>query len=282
VRLTDAAGAVFEGAEQALNGAGWTQLAWTAPWSPEGAPMPPIAVSLVVHAAGAPPVQGQLRVDTVTAEKNGAMPWLVDDFERRAPLHAWPAVARLLSGDLDGDGLGDVIVLGGDKPALLRTRPADQGMGPAFAESAAPVTGPGPYVAGATLDADGDGDLDAVLVSGAQDRLLVGDGYGRLLDATFGSLPVDWADGTSLAQADVDGDGVPDLVVGNRAHTDRLYLGRGDGRFLDATPDFGFDAVDTAAVVVADLDGDGDADVVSVPAAGDAAPHVRIRLGDEP
>src|SRR5690606_13455411 len=95
----------------------------------------------------------------------------------------------------------------------------------------------------------------------------------------LGAMPVDAADGAAVAAVDLDLDGATDLVIGNRGGTDRLYMGRGDGRFADLTPRFGFHQLETAAVFVADLDGDGDDDVVSVPA--DPAARVVIRFAED-
>ncbi len=277
VRIADGAGATVE-SEPTTPGPGWVEAEAT--FAP--GPAAPIAeVALVVRGEGPFPMEGALLVDTVTAWRAGDMPLLVDDFERRAPRFTWPSVARLLAGDLDGDAAGDLVVLHGEGVTALASRPAAGAPQPAWLAARVPLAGPGPFSAGALLDADDDGDLDAFLASGAQDRLLVGDGWGRLLDATLGALPLDWSEARSIAVGDVDLDGGADFVVGNRGRTDRLYLARGDGRYLDATPDFGFDEVDTAAVVIADLDGDGDDDAVSVPRAGDVAPLVRVAIGED-
>jgi hypothetical protein len=288
VGLVDSAGVTFVSPVLPAPGAAWTDVDATGPYVAEdgsgAAPTPPFTrLDFLVASAGGPPVatlEGALFVDTVVAEHAGQMPELVDDFERDVPVLVFDGVARLLVGDLDADAAPDIVVLPGGEPGavpvLLRTAEAEAG---AFRVEPMPVDGPGPFNTGALLDADRDGALDAVLVSGAQDRLLVGDGWGRLLDATFGLLPVDWADGRSLQVTDANADGLPDLLVGNAGKTDRLYLGRGDGRFLDATPELGLAADDTAAIVALDLDADGDLDVVSLPADGHRAPRVRIARG---
>ncbi|MEE2973375.1 MAG: CRTAC1 family protein, partial [Planctomycetota bacterium] len=72
----------------------------------------------------------------------------------------------------------------------------------------------------------------------------------------------DWSFGT--AAGDVDGDGHADLVIATLG-SDRLWLGRGDGTFRDATSDWGLDddAGWTSAVGLGDLDGDGDLDLIA-------------------
>ncbi|MEM7201665.1 MAG: VCBS repeat-containing protein [Planctomycetota bacterium] len=68
----------------------------------------------------------------------------------------------------------------------------------------------------------------------------------------------------SLALGDVDGDGDPDLVVGNEYQRNRLFLNDGRGVFLDATassvpPDR---LLLLGAGTTGDVDGDGDPDLV--------------------
>ena len=296
IRLVDASGLAYTSAPLPEAGRDWTALDASGPFMAEDgtdtpATLPFVRLDFVVSNRGGPPavtVEGALSVDTVVATRTGDMPLLLEDFEHTQPLHVFPAVARLLAGDLDGDALPDVLVLPGADPAggpaaaptLLRTAGAQaNGMDPSFLSEPVPGAGPGPYTTGALLDADRDGSLDAVLVSGSQDRLFVGDGWGRLLDATFGSLPVDWADGRALQVADVNRDGITDLLIGNAGRSDRLYLGRGDGRFLDASPELGLAADETAAILAVDLDADGDLDVVSLSSDGHRPPHVRICRG---
>lgn len=129
------------------------------------------------------------------------------------------------------------------------------------------------------VDGDGDGDLDLLLPNGATlDRPFAGPGAvylrnlaveeGRLafVDATEGSGFEDHRDWSfGVAVGDVDGDGVDDVIVATLG-PDRVWLGRGDGTFEDATDAWGLaDATGwTSSVGLGDLDEDGDLDLVSV------------------
>src|SRR6266508_2618711 len=82
----------------------------------------------------------------------------------------------------------------------------------------------------ATADVDGDGDADVVLGNTLVrpqyvKNLFVENGTLEFAAATdVGTVPDDTALTTAVALADIDGDGHPDLVVGNRGTVNRLYL----------------------------------------------------------
>ena len=288
-RLVDSQGQVFESAAAPIPEAGWHELALDGPWTPliaDQEPAPPISSVALRLTADSLPASGVVWIDSVRAETDGHMAQLIEDFEVRAPQAVPAGAAGLVAAHLDGDELGDLVVLpGGGKPGgLLLSAAVGAGAEPGrWFSTPLPATGPGPFPAGVAFDADGDGDSDLILVSAAaQDRLLVGDGWGAFLDATPGAMPLDHSPAGAVQAADVDLDGAMDVVIGNRGSTDRLYRGLGDGRFADATPSLGFDTVDTVALVLVDLDLDGDNEVVSLPADGHEAPLVRVAVEVSP
>ena len=101
--------------------------------------------------------------------------------------------------------------------------------------------------------------------------MLSNDGQGNM---TLSSQNVFLADGSrikTLAVADFDGDGDPDLAIGYGSPTGgtRIWLNDGSGAFTDSDQGLGDGNVNSLAA--ADLDGDGDIDLVTT-RSNDTAP----------
>lgn len=132
----------------------------------------------------------------------------------------------------------------------------------------------------AVLDFDGDGDVDVANTNYGSDNvtLLLNDGTG-----SFGALPpidAGIVDEWALASADMDGDGILDLIVGSRSASASLQriavlTGNGDGTFsLASTQDAGGPVW---MLGCGDVDGNGTEDVATANGFGDTG---SILLGD--
>ncbi len=112
-------------------------------------------------------------------------------------------------------------------------------------------------------DIDGDGDSDLLVNNSGQSRLLINDGNGTFDDQSSTRLPV--LDDTSIDAdfGDVDGDGDLDLALASVFGQNRIFINDGAGTFTDESLSrLPFDAAQSMAVKLRDLDGDDDLDMV--------------------
>jgi hypothetical protein len=179
-----------------------------------------------------------------------------------SPWGAGVGPSALATGDFNRDGRADLAVTGygsNDVTILLGNGTAG------FAPSAgSPVgVGTGPFsVAVADLNLDGKADLAVGNNAGNDVTILLGDGAGGFA-APVGS-PVGAGSGPiSIAVADFNNDGKPDLAVGNNASYDvTILLGNGTGSFtIPAGSPVGAGA-GPFAVAAADFNHDGKPDLV--------------------
>ncbi len=290
LRVVDANGGTFDTEMGPIAWTGWATLitveltAWT-PGGDSDTLVPPLqAVELRLDDGSGGGPRGELLLDDVIVEEHDGASWLLEGFERDEAGIVHPAPpASLDTLDADGDGSPDLLLGSAEgDPSLvlwLNHMPALADTGDASPEQRMPVAGAGavPVPDGgvadaALLDADADGAPDiALAVTGGQDRLLLNDGGGHFLDASFAALPVDAADGRRIAAADLDLDGLDDLIIANTDTFDRLYRNDGDGHFHDLTAAMPRVDDPTLALLPADVDGDGDLDLLVVDGAGGRA-----------
>jgi hypothetical protein len=196
-------------------------------------------------------------------------------FEPERRLDMLESPCRPVAADLNEDGILDLAVPG-DSTTEVAVRLGLGGR--AYADVTILDVGPGPWEINlADLDADGHLDMVVSLYTAEPGQIAVLPGRG---DGTFGdpSLYDVGANPYPIEVADLNGDGVPDLAIGNDGSDDvSVLMGRGDGTF---GPERRYEvAAGPYGMVVADLDRDGVLDLGVVGYRADAV-SVLHGLGD--
>ena len=115
------------------------------------------------------------------------------------------------------------------------------------------------------VDSNGgaDTDLDLIVANAGQTNKIYFNGGSGFNGATTAIDIGSEDDGSSsLTTGDINGDSIPDLVVGNYAEENRFYLNDGNGVFDLTGTAIGSDTDNTRGVDLADVDNDGDMDLL--------------------
>ena len=182
-------------------------------------------------------------------------------YERRLLLETTSETSANASiGDVDGDGLLDIVLAKGRHWPLVDRVLLGDGRGGIRTSYDLGSASDRSY-SGLLVDLDGDGALDVVISNDRPDpkRVYLNDGKGHFrVGSTFGRP--EW--GTRNASiADVNGDRLPDIIVANRGEPGAAYvcLNRGKGRFdADCIQVAGYP---TTTVTPADFNHDGFVDL---------------------
>jgi tetratricopeptide (TPR) repeat protein len=247
------------------------------------APMPLVAETVIPWNRGGPvrsitlaDIDGDGAVDVFIAgalddgSSNAVLLARGDAFQidRQHPLVSVGGVAAALWGDLDDDGLLDVVLCRGSggtqiwrqtgpgrwedvTGATLKGRP-DRGVADQISA-----------IDGALVDADHDGDLDVLLVNASGPNELLNNDGGWLFRAigTTTGLAGDGRPSRGLTLADLDGDRDLDVIIFKQSPPHDVFL---NDRVWEYRRDGGAEALAAAefsAVLAADLDADGDAEL---------------------
>jgi hypothetical protein len=176
-----------------------------------------------------------------------------------------PAIpgGAIVAGDVNRDGIEDLVVAGGYAPLAVLLGVGDGTFtvltDPSISNAFSPIM----------ADFNGDGILDLIVTTG-QDQILgatptvqvlLGQGDGTFLPGQTISITTGTTvDADVVIMGDFNGDGKPDLFIGGAGPTS-LFLGKGDGSFSQTTFTLpaGF-AISTAA----DFNNDGKTDLIGV------------------
>jgi hypothetical protein len=181
-----------------------------------------------------------------------------------AALYSIPApYTRVTFFDFDLDGDLDVYLHGGTGPDQLLRNNLDGTFTDVTAKTGDPAFRSKKAVA---CDVDRDGDLDLVAIDAKGDLVL----RLNLRQGVFRTVPLHVSGAADFAVEDVNGDGIPDIVVAT-PHGLQLLLGKGDGSFSEGAGTGLGEAGGQAAmraVVLGDFDNDGFSDVIAASSDG--------------
>ncbi|MEX0610210.1 MAG: FG-GAP-like repeat-containing protein [Balneolaceae bacterium] len=167
--------------------------------------------------------------------------------------------------DVEGDGDLDLLITGRNSSNLrISTLYLNDGNG-GFSDSGETLEGVA-YSSVAFADVEGDGDPDLLITgynsSGQRiSKLYLNDGNGGFSDS---GETLEGVLQSSVAFADVEGDGDPDLLItgenSSNQYVSKLYLNNGNGGFSDSGQTL--EGVRYSSVAFADVEGDGDLDLL--------------------
>jgi hypothetical protein len=192
-------------------------------------------------------------------------------FQNQVTFAAGPGVRSLAAGDVNGDGIPDLVV--GIRFSNYASVMLGNGNG--TFQAAQSIPGSTGYVAVALADVNGDGKPDLLILNNNGVGVLLGNGDGTFQaqqNFAAGSSPI------SVAVRDINGDQKLDVVVANQfSNNVSVLLGNGDGTF-QAQKTFATGPY-PKSVALGDVNGDGIPDVV-VASYSTAAVSVLLGNGD--
>ncbi len=206
---------------------------------------------------------------------------------------SWFWGGGILTGDLDGDELLDIILPGFFQTDLYRGTPEG-----GFTYDGAALEGLPVAIAsgGSVADYDGDGDLDVLITRYRQTNTLLRNDNGVFVDVSEAAgIPREMRRTMQSSWGDLDGDGDLDLFLGNYGYIDQsrndpdheffepadpswLLLNDGDGTFTDVSHWLPQEAHDgyTFSGGFVDVDRDGALDLYLVNDFGNSFPNVLL------
>ena len=182
----------------------------------------------------------------------GGLYGVTNNTDGSATLTTLEATSGVAAGAFTPDGPTDLVATdpGSNTFSLLKGLGAGRFANPVTIPTASPAR------AIRVADLEGNGIPDVIILGTNTVSIYRGDGRGGLLPHPFFTISAG-LDPTGLTVADVNGDGHPDLLIGNEYGDVLVLAGQGNGTFRPL-----LDAGQNVALAVADLTGNGTKDII--------------------
>ncbi|MDY3558513.1 Ig-like domain-containing protein [Gemmata sp. JC673] len=193
------------------------------------------------------------------------------------PYAGFAGEVRIATGDVNGDGITDIVTGAGPGTSGGHVKVFDGATGAErLSFLAFDGFGGGVFVAAGDVNADGRDDLIVSADAGATPHVKVFGGQDNVLLQSFLAYGAGFTGGARVATGDVNGDGFADIVTGAGAGADHVkaFSGKDRSELASFLAYNGFaGGVYVAAI---DLDGDGRADLVTGSGFGSSGGHVKV------